>query len=83
MLCEIALLDKRVGPYSLQQFVFGDYAARIGHQIKQHFKRFRRQWNADTLAKQRAGTNPQLVFAETVYAVRRGHRSHAGRSMIV
>src|ERR1700733_15888258 len=73
MLGEIALLDKRVGPYSLQQFVFRDYAARIGHQVKQHFKRFRRQWHADTLAQQRAGTNPQLEFAEAVYAVGRGH----------
>src|SRR3984957_16262340 len=80
MLGEIALLDKGVEPYSLQQFVFRDYATRIGHQVKQHFKRFRRQWNADTLVQQRACTNPQLEFAEVVDTVRRGHSSHADRS---
>src|SRR5580692_3975728 len=81
MLGDIAFLDKGVGPYSLPQFVFRHYATRIGHQVKQHFKRFRRQWNADTLAQHRAGTNPQFEFAEAVYAVRRGHSSHADRSL--
>jgi hypothetical protein len=44
------ICDRRLGPEGVQEFVFGDQAVRVGHEVVQHGKRFGRQDNRLGLA---------------------------------
>ena len=73
MLSKIALFDKGIGPYRLQQFFFGNDASGVGHKIQKHFEGLRFERGRCATVGNRARADIQLVLSEPVEVVEAGH----------